>query len=97
MDVMPKAFPVEFRDDVVAIARKGDSTMRQIAQDFGISESCLHPWMKQADIEDGEKPGTTTAEAAEVRELRKRLKLVEQENYIFRRAAAYLGRDVLPK
>jgi transposase len=43
------------------------------------------------------KPGTTTAEAAEVRELRKRLKLVEQENYILRRAAAYLGRDVLPK
>jgi transposase len=42
MDVMPKAFPVEFRDDVVAIARTGDSTMRQIAQDFGISESCLH-------------------------------------------------------
>ncbi|MBG6218723.1 transposase-like protein, partial [Arthrobacter sp. CAN_A6] len=48
---MAKAYPKEFRDDVVAVARKGQSSMKQIAKDFGISEGCLHGWMKKADIE----------------------------------------------
>ena len=39
---MPKAFPEEFRRDVVAVARKGDGTLTRIAKDFRISQSCLH-------------------------------------------------------
>ena len=38
---MPKPHPREFRDDVVAVARKGEAPIAQIAKDFGISESCL--------------------------------------------------------
>jgi transposase len=45
---MPKAFPIEFRRDVVAVARMGDAPLSQIAKDFGISESCLHRWLKLA-------------------------------------------------
>ncbi len=61
---MLKAFPVEFRRDVVAVARKGESTLVQIAKDFGISEACLHRWMKLADVEDGVRPGVTKDEVA---------------------------------
>ena len=50
---MPKAFPPEFRRDVVAVARKGEAPLSQIAKDFGISESCLHRWLKLADVDDG--------------------------------------------
>jgi transposase-like protein len=71
--------------------------MSQIAKDFGISEGCLHRWVKRAEIEVGDRDGVTLAEAAENRELRKRLKLVEQENEILRRAAVYLGQGVNPK
>lgn len=88
---MPKPYPKEFRDDVVAIARKGEAPLNQIAKDFGISESCLHNWLKAADVEDGHRPGVTQADAAELRELKKRMRLLEQENEILRRAAAYLS------
>ena len=54
---MAKPYPKEFRDDVVAVARKGQATLTQIAKDFGISEGSLANWMKQADIEDGRRPG----------------------------------------
>jgi len=94
---MPKAFPPEFRRDVVAVARKGDTTLTQIAKDFGISESCLHRWLKMADVDDGFRPGVTTAEASELRELKKRNRTLEQENEILRRAAAYFARESLPK
>ena len=94
---MPKAFPIEFRRDVVAVARKGEAPLSQIAKDFGISESCLHRWLKIADVDDGIRPGVTTAEAAEVRELKKRNRMLEQENEILRRAAAFFARESLPK
>ena len=69
----------------------------QIAKDFGISESCLTRWLKLADIEDGDRPGATQQESAELRELKKRNRLLEQENEILRRAAAYFARDINPK
>lgn len=94
---MPKAFPLEFRRDIVAVARKGEAPLSQIAKDFGISESCLHRWLKIADIDDGVRPGVTTEESRELRELRRRNKVLEQENEILRRAAAYFARDIAPK
>ena len=94
---MPKAFPLEFRRDVVAVARKGEAPLSQVAKDFGISESCLHRWLKLADIDDGVRPGVTSSEAAELRELRKRNRTLETENEILRRAAAFFAREIAPK
>lgn len=94
---VPKAFPMEFRRDVVAVARRGEAPIARIAKDFGISESCLQRWLKLADIEDGVRPGSTQAEAAELREAKKRIRLLEQEVEILRRAAAYLSQASLPK
>jgi transposase len=82
---------------VVAVARKGEAPVAQIAKDFGISESCLHRWLKLADVDDGVRPGVTSSESAELRELRKRNKTLEQENEILRRAAAYFAREISPK
>lgn len=94
---MPKAFPIEFRRDVVAVARKSEAPIARVAKDFGISQSCLQRWLKLADIEDGKTPGTTQAEAVELREARKRIRLLEQENDVLRRAAGYLAQASLPK
>lgn len=96
MSIVPKPFPQEFREDVVRVARTGDAPVAQVAKDFGISESCLHRWLALDDIEQGNRPGVTTSESAELRELRKRNKLLEQENEVLRRAAAYLSQANLP-
>lgn len=95
---MPKPYPKEFRDDVVRVARGREPGVRikDVAKDFGITESCLTNWLARADREDGIKPGPTTAELAEVRELKKRNRLLEQENEVLRRAAAYLSQANLP-
>ena len=93
---MPKAYPKEFRADVVAVARTGHAPIVQIAKDFGISEATLHNWMKKADVEDGHRPGQTDADRSELRQLKKRNRLLEQENEVLRRAAAYLSQANLP-
>ena len=99
---MPTPYPKEFRRDVIAVARKGDQSMAQVARSFGISESCLARWLRVADRDDGlagkpQPAGALGDDAAELRELRKRTKQLEQENEILRRATAYFARDVLPK
>ncbi len=94
---MPKAFPEEFRRDVIAVARRNEAPLSQIAKDFGISESCLHRWVKRSQIEEGVREGLTQAEEAEIRELKKRNRLLEQENEVLRRAAIYLGQGLNPK
>ncbi|WP_169745943.1 IS3 family transposase [Actinocatenispora sera] len=94
---MPKPYPREFRDNVVAVARAGGAPLTQIAKDFGISESCLSNWLKAADVADGNRPGVTREESQELRELKRRNRLLEQENEVLRRAAAYLARDNQPK
>ncbi len=98
MCTVPKPYPQEFRDDVVNVARGRESgqTIKQIAADFGIAESCLRNWIRQADVDDGHKPGTTAAQNSELRELRRRNRLLEQENEVLRRAAAYLSQANLP-
>jgi transposase len=95
---VPTAYPKEFRRDVVAVARQGDQFRAQVARAFGISESCLARWLGIADREDGAEPALVgTVDEAEVRELRKRNKQLEQEVEILRRATAYFARDTLPK
>jgi len=94
---MPKPFPEEFRRDVVAVALRKEAPLSQVARDFGISESCLHRWVRRAEIEQGTPEGLTLAEEAEIRELRKRNRLLEQENEVLRRAAIYLGQGLNPK
>ena len=96
---MPKPYPQEFRDDVVKVARSRPEgvTLEQIAADFGIHPMTLSGWMKKAAVDAGERPGVTTTESAENRELKRRVRLLEQENEVLRRAAAYLGQANLPK
>jgi transposase-like protein len=98
MSTVPKPYPKEFHDDVVNVARRRESgqTLKQIAADFGVSESCLANWLRAADVADGIKPGVTVEQSAENRELRKRIRLLEQENEVLRRAAAYLSQAQLP-
>ena len=95
---MPKPFPREFREDVVRVARNRDAktTIEQIARDFGVHPQTLQTWLRKADVEDGVKPGVTEDQAAELRELKRRNRLLEQENEVLRRAAAYLSQANLP-
>ena len=94
---MPKRFPEDFKRDVVAVARRRTVPLEEVAADFDISVSTLHRWMHQADVDDGIKDGLTSAEQAEVVQLRRDKRRLEMEVEILRRAAAYFANEHLPK
>jgi transposase len=95
---VPRPYPEEFREDVVRVARnRGPGvTVEQVAADFGVHAVTLFKWMRRADIGRGTKPGTTNKESEELREARRRIKLLEQENEVLRRTAACLSQAHLP-
>ena len=95
---MPRPHPPEFRQRAVELARQRDKPIARIAEDLGISESCLRGWTARAEIDAGAKPGLTSDERAELVRLRREKRVLEMENEILRRAAAYFAREnVLPK
>jgi len=80
------------------MARAGDIPVAQLAKELGVSESGLRRWMAQADVDDGNRPGVSRSESAEVTALRRRNKVLEQEVEILKRASAYFAREnILPK
>jgi transposase len=95
---MPRPHPIEFRRRAVQLARAGDQPIGEIAKDLGISESCLRNWMRRDQIETGDRAGLTADERAELVASRRRIRVLETENEILKRAAAFLAKEnVLPK
>jgi len=95
---MPRPHPPEFRQRAVELARMREKPVAQIAEDLGISESCLRNWLNRADINEGRREGLSSNEREELVELRRELRVAKMENEILKRAAAYFARDnVLPK
>lgn len=95
--IMPKPYPKEFREDVLRVVNNRESgvSLPQIAKDFGISVGTIEKWVRN------QKPINNTVNNSnysnEVSELKTRNRLLEQENEILRRAAAYLSQANLPK
>lgn len=100
MFTVSKPYPKEFRDDVVKVARNREPGvgLDQIAKDFGVHFTTLYSWMKkaEAEAEDGDRPGVTAVQSAELREAKRRIRTLEQEVEVLRRAAAYFSQAHLP-
>lgn len=95
---MPRPHPPEFRQRAVELARLRDKPVARVAEDLGISDSCLRNWMAQADVDEGRREGLSSQERDELVELRREARTLKLENEILKRAAAYFAREnVLPK
>jgi transposase len=85
-------YPPEFRVETVRLLRSGAATIRQVSEDVGVSQQTLRNWLRQADLDDGRRnDGLTSSEQEELRRLRRRVRVLEQEREILRRAAVFFA------
>lgn len=82
-----RGYPPEFRAEAVRLYRDTDKTLRQVASDLGISVESIRKWVAQADIDEGNRDGLTTAERQEVSQLKRRVRILEEEREILKKAA----------
>ena len=87
-------YPPEFRVETVRLLRSGAATIRQVSEDVGVSQQTLRNWLRQANLDDGRRSdGLTSSEQEELRRLRRRVRVLEQEREILRRAAVFFARE----
>lgn len=87
---MPRPFPADFRLRAVALVRAG-KTITRTAEELGVSQAALHGWVRQDKIDRGELPGISTTEGAELKKAKRRIRELEMEVEILRRASKILG------
>jgi transposase len=82
----------EFRAEAIRLARSGGASQRQIADDLGITSETLRLWLKQADLDEGNRQdGLTTEEQEELRRLRREVRILREEREILNKAAAFFA------
>jgi transposase len=86
-------YPPEFRREAVQLVRISEKPIAQVARDLDISNQTLRNWIKQADVDAGKAEGLTSEERTELRELRKRVRTLEMEKEVLKKAAAFFARE----
>ena len=86
-------YPTEFRDQLVALARAGRS-VESLAREFEPCAATIHGWVKQFEVDAGDRnDGLTGEEREELRRLRREVKQLRQERDILSKAAAWFARN----
>ena len=92
-----KSYPLEFKLAAVALARENGAQVAQVARDLGLAKTTLLNWVRKGEKDDIPRPNLSHGDMSELRELRRRNKLLEQEAEVMRRAVGYLSREINPK
>jgi transposase len=85
----------EFKAETVKLVREGGRSVGQVSQDLDLADSLVRIWLKQAEVDDGKGPAgvLTTAEKAELSQLRREVKVLRMEREILKRAATFFAKE----
>lgn len=81
-----RSFSAEFKAETVELIRSSGKSVGEVCRDLDLTETAVRRWMQQAEIDAGKRPGLTTAERAELAELRRENRILREEREILKKA-----------
>lgn len=88
-----RRYAPEFKEEAVRLAQQGEKSIPQIAKDLGIAHQTLREWIRQSEIDAGQREGLTSEEREELRRLRRENRILRQEREILKKAAAFFAQE----
>jgi transposase len=86
-------YPPEFKREAVELYRSSEKSIPKIAQELGIADESLRRWIKQDQIDEGEREGLSTEERQELSRLRRENRTLKQEREFLKKAAVFFARE----
>lgn len=86
-------YPLEFRAEAVRLVRESGKSISQVARDLGVSTESLRNWIRQHEIDSGQREGLTTSEREELQRLRRENRILREEREILKKAAAFFAQE----
>jgi len=86
-------YPSEFKREAVQLYRSSEKSIPKMAEDLGIASESLRRWIRQHEVDEGEREGLTTDEREELSRLRRENKTLRQEREFLKKAAVFFASE----
>ncbi|MEU1729006.1 transposase [Nonomuraea sp. NPDC005692] len=88
-----RSFTPEFKAEIVELCRRGDRSVGHVAKDFDLTETAVRQWMRQAEVDAGQRDGLTSSERQELEALRRENRRLREDVDVLKRATAFFVRE----
>ncbi len=86
-------YPAEFKLEAVRLVKESGRRISEVARDLGVTGESIRNWVRQHEIDNGEREGLSTSEREELQRLRRETRILKEEREILKKAAAFFAQE----